>query len=34
MMFVFSVLLEDIHIRSRPEAHVNDFELQLWSKGG
>jgi hypothetical protein len=29
MMFVFSVLLEDIHIRSRPEAHVNDFELQL-----
>jgi hypothetical protein len=29
VMLVFTILLEDFHVRSRPEAHVNNFEIQL-----
>jgi hypothetical protein len=29
VMLVFTILLEDLHVGCRPEAHVNNFELQL-----
>lgn len=32
MNFIFTVLLENLHIRSRPESHVHDLKLEFRAK--